>query len=156
MKVLLILMVLFGASVGEVQSFEPMVQDDDAVHADVRFGVVDVLIDSGDVPLAAYQVEVWAERGDVTIVGIEGGEAEPFRHPPYYDPAAMQEDRVILAAFSTATAEQLPSGVTRLVSIHVRIAGQEKPEFNIRLHVAGDVDGNEIKATASLQTGSET
>ena len=36
----------------------------------VRFGHVDVFLDTKDRPLAAYQCEIVATAGDVTLVGI--------------------------------------------------------------------------------------
>ena len=54
-----------------------------------RFGHVDVFIDSAAEPLAAYHCEITATAGDVTLVGIEGGEHAAFKEPPYYDPKAL-------------------------------------------------------------------
>ena len=119
----------------------------------VRFAAVEVFIDSGEQALAAWQFELAAERGDVKIVGIEGGEHPAFKSPPYYDPAAMQHDRVILAAFNTGSAENLPKGKTRIARIHVQIAGGVPPEYAIRLETAGGPDGGRIQATVSLGKG---
>src|SRR6267142_3694254 len=69
-----------------------------------RFRAVDIFIDPKGAPLAAWQIEFAATNGVAKIVGIEGGEAEPFRNPPFYDPKAMQGERVIIAAFSTEAA----------------------------------------------------
>src|SRR5689334_1766283 len=79
-----------------------------------RFMVVDVQLDSGAESLAAYQLEFLSTNGTVKIVGIEGGEHAAFKQPPYYDPAAMQQDHVILGAFNTAAVAQLPSGTVRV------------------------------------------
>jgi len=65
----------------------------------VRFAVVDVYVDSGNQPLAAYQCGLTAARGDVKIVGVEGGEHAAFAEPPYYDPAAMMNDRTAVFVF---------------------------------------------------------
>src|SRR5512140_2968924 len=77
-----------------------------------RFGAVDIYVDSGSTPLAAYQLEFTATNGVAKIVGIEGGEHTAFRQPPFYDPKAIQHERVILAGFSTADAAGLPIGKT--------------------------------------------
>ena len=119
----------------------------------VRFAAVEVFIDSGEQALAAWQFELAAERGDVKIVGIEGGEHPAFKSPPYYDPAAMQHDRVVVAAFSTGN--DLPKGKTRIARIHVQIAGGVQPEYAIRLDTAGGPDGRRIQATLSLGKGEE-
>lgn len=166
MKTMLMLIVMIGAALSggfarmhSAADSEPIALAQDDVN--IRFEVIDVMIDSGEIPLAAYQLEVWAETEDgaaattVRIVGIEGGEAEVFRHPPYYDPAAMQDNRVIIGDFSTAAAGELPSGKTRIASVHVQITGGE-PTFKFRLDVAGDVDGREIPARVTLQIGQES
>ena len=55
--------------------------------------------------LAAYQIEFSVTNILTKIVGIEGGQHPAFREPPFYDPKAMQQERVIIAAFSTDNAE---------------------------------------------------
>jgi hypothetical protein len=119
--------------------------------ARVRFAAVDVYVDSGRQPLAAYQFELKATAGDVQIVGIEGGEHAAFREAPYYDPAAMMQHRVIIAAFSTG--KDLPTGRTRVARVHVRVAGATEPEYAIELEAAASPDGQRIDATASWEQG---
>src|SRR5256885_1567618 len=82
--------------------------------AAVRFATVDVYVDSSHDVLAAYQLEWTGQSANARIVGIEGGENSAFKEPPYYDPNAMQQERVILASFSTANAAKLPRGKTRV------------------------------------------
>lgn len=121
------------------------------VAGPVRFAAYDVLID-GDAPLAAYQVEVWSRTGNVAIVGIEGGADAAFADPPYYDPQAMRHDRVILAAFSTKPAAQLPpAGSTRVATIHVQITGDADPRFDTKLTAAATTDGAPLRATVNLK-----
>src|SRR5258708_5660502 len=76
-----------------------------AARADDRprspFAYVDVFIDPHGTPLAAYQFELRATAGDVKLVGIEGGEHAAFAKPPYYDPKALLNDRIVIAAFNT-------------------------------------------------------
>jgi len=119
----------------------------------VRFEAVDVYVDSGDAPLAAYQFEFAAEVGEVKIVGIEGGEHAAFEAPPYYDPAALMKHRVIIAAFNTGA--DLPGGKTRVARVHVQVTGDAAPEYVVKLNVAASPDGKEIKATATLGGGTE-
>ncbi len=116
-----------------------------------RFIPVDVLVDAGDKHLAAWQVHLLATAGDVSIVGIEGGEHPAYAESPYYDPKAMMDDRVILAAFSTS--ENLPTGITRIARLHIRVTGNEKPELGALLPVAIDTDGNPINATVAVTIG---
>jgi hypothetical protein len=116
----------------------------------VRFAAADIYVDSKDKPLAAYQLEFSAPGGDVKITGIEGGEHAAFSRPPYYDPKAMQQERVIIAAFSTNKVDNLPAGKTRVATIHFQVRGAT-PEFQVKLAVAADAGGNKIPAEASAQ-----
>jgi hypothetical protein len=90
-------------------------------------------------------------QGDVKIVGIEGGEHEKFKSPPYYDPQAMQQERVIIAAFSTSDAATLPRNRTRIATIHVQIAGNADPEFNVAPVVLATTQGKKIDATVETK-----
>ncbi len=112
--------------------------------AGVRFQAVHVSVDTGAEPLAAYQLDLRATTGNVRIVGIEGGEHAAFADPPYYDPIAIQGDRVIIGAFSTARAGSLPVGRTRIATIHVRVTGDRHPEYEAELSVAATADGGAI------------
>ncbi len=120
---------------------------DDALPG-VRFEFIDVYVDSGDAPLAAYQFELTDSAGSIKIVGIEGGEHDAFATPPYYDPKALKNNRVIIAAFSTA--DDLPAGRTRVATVHVQVEFDVIPEIKINLETAGDVQGNEINAKVSF------
>ena len=62
--------------------------------------------------------------GDVKLVGIEGGEHAAFAQPPYYDPKALLNERIVIAAFNTAGADKLPSGKTRVARLMVRVDGE--------------------------------
>ncbi len=115
----------------------------------VRFEFIDVYVDSGDAPLAAYQFELTDSTGSIKIVGIEGGEHPAFATPPYYDPKALHNNRVIIAALSIA--DDLPTGRTRVATVHVQVAADVNPEISINLDVAGDVEGDEIDATTTIK-----
>lgn len=118
----------------------------------VRFTTVNIVLDAGDTPLAAYQIEFKATTAGVAIVGIEGGEHPAFSEPPYYDPKAIQQERVILASFNTADASELPTGKTRVATIHLQISGDAPPRYTIDLAVAADAQGGRIEnATAEIQ-----
>jgi hypothetical protein len=116
-----------------------------------RFCAVDIFVDAGSTPLAAYQLQFAATNGVAKIAGVEGGEAAPFRQPPFYDPEAIQHERVIIASFSTAPAASLPTGKTRVATIHLQISGTQSPQFELILQTAGDAQGNKIPAKASLE-----
>ena len=114
----------------------------------VRFEYIDVYVDSGDAPLAAYQFELTDSAESIKIVGIEGGEHEAFATPPYYDPKALKNNRVIIAAFSTADA--LPTDKTRVATVHVQVEVDVIPKITINLAVVGDVEGSEINAKVTF------
>jgi hypothetical protein len=108
----------------------------------VRFEAVDVFVDSGDKPLAAYQFELKAKSGEVLLAGLEGGEHAAFKAAPYYDTTALLQNKVIVAAFSTAP--DLPHGRTRVARLMVQVSGPVEPAYDATLSVAGSTDGKPI------------
>lgn len=116
-----------------------------------RFSAVDIYVDSKSAPLAAYQIEFSATNGVAKIVGIEGGDSAAFHEPPFYDTKAIQHERVIIAAFNTAAPDKLPSGRTRIATIHLQIVGDGQPQYELKLQVAANPDGNRISADASFE-----
>jgi len=121
------------------------------VERPVRFAPVHIYLDSGGKPLAAYQFELKTTYGQIKIVGVEGGEHPAFREAPYYDPAALMNDRIIIAAFNTG--RDLPAGRTRIATLHLQILGDAQPEYQLTLVTAADADGQTIPAVLNLQTG---
>lgn len=119
----------------------------------IRFVWLPVYVDSADMPLAAYQFELKAIQGDVTIVGVEGGQHSAFKKPPYYDPAVLKkENRIIIAAFNTGN--DLPAGKNRIASVHLMIEGEIEPEYKVELTVAADPNGKKIpNAKINLEKG---
>ena len=121
-----------------------------------RFETLQVYIDSGTIPLAAWQLDIAAAPDSgVKMAGIEGGEHRVFANPPYYDARAMEHERVIIAAFSTAAPERLPSGRTRVATIHYMVSGEGDPRWQAGLTAAATSGGAEIPAAVSLLTGTE-
>jgi hypothetical protein len=134
-----------------------------------RFAPVHIYLDSGDKPLAAYQFELVCSvpvrayspgednasrrhyERQIKIVGVEGGAHPAFQEAPYYDPAALMNDRIIIAAFNTGT--DLPQGRTRIATIHLQILGDAEPQYELKLVTAADRDGQEIHADLNLQAG---
>jgi hypothetical protein len=116
-----------------------------------RFGAVDIYLDPKGAPLAAYQLELRATNGFARIVGIEGGDHPAFHEPPFYDPRAMQKDRVILAAFSTAAADTLPNNRTRVATVHYETRDRATPQFKLTLKISAGPDGKLTAVAASLQ-----
>lgn len=137
------LTILFCALTASLFAQQPT--GDNGVH----FRAIDIYVDSGNIPLAAYQLEFSVTNVPATIVGIEGGQHKAFREPPFYDPKAMQQEHVIIAAFSTEEPEHLPSGKTRVATIHIQTTGTARPACELKLQAAADSTGKRISATAS-------
>lgn len=117
----------------------------------VRFAPLHIFLDSGNQDLAAFQFELKAVRGQIKIVGVEGGQHPVFKKPPYYDPAALANDRIIIAAFSTS--HDLPTGLSRIATIHLQIIGDTEPEYELDLIVAANADGENIPAELTFEKG---
>jgi len=116
-----------------------------------RFATVDIFVDSAKEQLAAWEMEFKATAGQIEIVGIERGDNADFQDPPYYDPAALKGNRIIVGAFDLAP--QLPSGKIRVARLHLHISGPQKPIYAVNLVVAGDREGKPIAAQASFSEG---
>jgi hypothetical protein len=126
-------------------------QDYSTAQSGVRFAPLHIYLDSGNSSLAAYQFELKAAAGQIKIVGVEGGQHKAFKEAPYYDPAALAKDRIIIAAFSTGS--DLPKGRTRIATIHLQIIGDAEPQYDLKLAVAGDANGKEIAAKITFEKG---
>ena len=134
-----------------VQITEVRIPRPDGVASnDTRFEAIDVFVDSGNQPLAAWQLELSCYTKDVEIVGIEGGEHPAFKEPPFYDPRAMNNNRVILGAFSMNPDEQLPSGRSRVARVHVQITGPGERLWHTELTTAASSDGKKVQAKLSI------
>jgi hypothetical protein len=103
MRVLLVLSLLASASAPQQSA--------------VRFVAVDIYAETGGRPLAAWQIELTCDPSEAKIVGVEG----PGAKPPYYDPAALDGGRIILADFSTEAS--LPSGRVLVARVHFQETG---------------------------------
>jgi len=140
------LAILFFGLAAELLAQQPALEEGRS-----RFRAVDIYVDSGSTPLAAYQLEFAATNGVAKIVGIEGGEHPAFRQPPFYDPKAIQSERVIIASFSTGSANDLPTGRTRVATIHYQTTDTQPPRFELKLQTAGNAQGNKLPAQASFE-----
>jgi len=110
----------------------------------IHFRAVQIYVDTGDKPLAAYQFDLTATAGDVTLVGLEGGDHPAFKPAPYYDTLALLNNKVIVAAFSTAA--DLPRGRSRVATLMVQVTGDVEPAYSGKLTAAASADGNPIQA----------
>lgn len=120
----------------------------DVSEQTVQFEAIDVFVDSGAHPLAAYQFELASQTEGVEIVGIEGGSHSAFSNPPYYDPRAMNNNRVILAAYNTG--KDLPSGRSRVARVHVQVRGSGNRAYRTALTASATLNGEQIPAELSI------
>ncbi|HSV99963.1 MAG TPA: hypothetical protein VLI39_07315 [Sedimentisphaerales bacterium] len=139
--------------------------------AQVRFAPVHVYLDPAGSPLAAYQFELVCSvpvraysptdgednasrrhyERRIKIVGVEGGEHVAFKEAPYYDPAALMNDRIIIAAFNTGS--NLPTTRTRIATIHLQITGDVEPKYALSLTTAADANGENLPVEITLEKG---
>jgi hypothetical protein len=113
------------------------------------FTVVDVYIDPQGKPLAAWQFEFVAETGKVTLVGVENGKhAAYLKRPPYYDQAAINSNRIIVADFSLD--RELPREKVLVAKLMLMVSGNVKPQYVVKLMAAAAPDGKPIAATVTL------
>lgn len=121
---------------------------DSTLAGDTRFAAYDVLLDSGTIPLAAWQVEIVDASQRARVVAVEGGQHLAFAQPPHYDPRALMHGRIVLAAFSTDST--LPEGSSRVARVHVAIQGAAEPSLTLRVMAAAGSDGSTIRVRAAL------
>lgn len=122
-----------------------------SVRADAptQFTTIDVIVDPGSRPLAAYQIEVLAGSDDVTLVGVEGGDAPAFTEPPRYDPRALRGGRIVLAAICLD--DPLPRGPVRVASLHVEHSTRTALRLRVGEVVTGSREGAPIEAKVELE-----
>ncbi len=116
----------------------------------IKFIPLHVYIDSGSQPLAAYQFELNASD-NVKIVGIEGGQHPSFNSPPYYDTKAIMNQRIIIADYSTN--QDLPTGKSRIATLHLQVSDTQTPYFETQLTIAGNENGQPIDGIISTERG---
>ena len=122
-----------------------------STEPDVHFAPLHIYLDSANQNLAAFQFELKAVTGQIEIVGVEGGQHSAFKQAPYYDPAALANDHIIIAAFNTS--RDLPTGRTRIATIHLQIIGDSQPEYELSLTVAANAEGQSIPAEITFEKG---
>jgi len=122
-----------------------------ATDSGVRFQAVDIFLNPHGKPLAAYQLEFLVTTGQAQVVGVEGGEHPAFKEAPFYDPKAIQQERVIVAAFNTGPGDRLPAGRTRVATIHLRVTGERNAGHEVKLETAATVDGMKIPVETTLE-----
>ena len=147
--VLLLLVPLLFLGASRTPSWAAAVRADDASasEAGLVFRAYDLVVDSGQAPLAAWQVELSNPTGTALLVGVEGGEPGPYAEPAHHDPRALQSARVVLAHFTLGEA---PRGATRVARLHFAIEARSQPEFRCELVAAADPEGRALDADVVL------
>jgi hypothetical protein len=107
----------------------------------VQFVAVDIYANSDGKGLAAWQIELDCDPSKAKIVGVEGGEK-----PPYYDPAALQGGRIILASFSTEA--NPPSGRVLVARVHLQETGNT--DYAVKVMAAAAPGGERIEPRIDL------
>jgi hypothetical protein len=124
----------------------------DANRATSRFTHVDLYLDPKGQPLAAWQLEFAAEVGKVSLVGVEAGEHPAYSaKPPYYDPAALAGNRIILADFTLDP--NPPNQKTRIARLMLEIRGDTSPQYATKLITAATAEGKRITAELTIVQG---
>jgi len=129
----------------------PLNAAESSAEPGAAFRALDVYVDSHSAPLAAYQIEIQAPQGEVKIVGIEGGEHPAFLAPPFYDPKAMRQERLILAAFSTHSEVGLPKGKTRVATVHYQSLSGAAARFTVKVQTAANSEVVKTSIDATVQ-----
>ena len=116
-----------------------------------RFATCDIYVDAKDLKLAAWQLELIYDAKKLTIVGIEGGEAEPFppTKPPHYDSNGFENGRIILANLTTDKTKA-KSGKIRVARLHLLERGSENFSLKTGEIVNIDINGKKIDAKIDL------
>jgi len=117
------------------------------VEPKVRFVALEIHIDPHGKPLGAYQFELKAKAGQIKVVGVEGGGHPAFKRAPYYDPAALTGERIIIAAYTTD--EDLPTERIRVATAHLQVMGEVEPDYQLHLMVVAGDKGQSIDAEIS-------
>ena len=114
-----------------------------AAPQDGTFYALDVYIDTGGTPLAAFQFEVISTG---KIVGVEN--ADFSDKAPYHDPDALKGGRIIVAAFTTE--EDPPAGRVRVARLHMYFSGVGKPDDKAEIIVTATPGGERMDASIEL------
>ena len=125
-----------------------------SIGTGTRFTVLEIYLETAE-PVAAWQFELREASGTMRVVGVESGDSDAFGEAPYYDLAAVSEgaaDRIVVADYSLRPAAELPTGRSRVATVHVRLEGAADPEYVLNLMVAGGADGDPIQASIDFNT----
>ncbi|MEN8149987.1 MAG: hypothetical protein ABFS86_09195 [Planctomycetota bacterium] len=118
-----------------------------------RFVALDLRIDAGEAPLAAWQVEVTYDPATTKVLSLEGGETEGFREAPHHDRRGLEGGRIVIASYVPADTAA-PAGETRVARLHLQTTG-EVGAPRVRLVTAARPGGAKIEARATLASSTD-
>jgi hypothetical protein len=108
----------------------------------LRFVTVEVYAQTKDRPLAAWQIEVECDPARAKIVGVEGNGEKP----PYYDSAALQGGRIILASFTMEP--HPPAGRVLVARVHLEETG--RTDYSVKLMAAASPGGERFEPMVEI------
>jgi hypothetical protein len=103
----------------------------------LRFVAVEIYAETNGRALAAWQIEVDCDPAKAKIVGVEGSGEKP----PYYDPAALQGGRIILASFTTEP--HPPAGRVLIARVHLQETS--RTDYSVKLMAAASPGGERFE-----------
>jgi len=106
--------------------------------------------------LAAWQIRV--RLAGAKAVGLEGGSSPRFREPPHYDPAALVDGALVLAAFSTEPMARHPvddrESTVHVATLHLQLEASTDaivgPTAELLVEAAAGRDGTPLNIRATL------
>ena len=145
---------LVGTLLGVAVSVVALAAWPQAADSDVRFAALEIFVETNE-PLAAWQFELRESAGSMRVVGVENGDSAAFGDAPYYDLEAVMggtADRIIVADYSLRPPGELPTGRSRIATIHVQLEGTTAPDYVLNLVAAGGAGGEPIQASIDFDT----
>ena len=119
-------------------------------QASTRFEAVDVIVDSGETPLAAWQIQLNYDPTTLSIVGIESGNSAYNQgEPPTYDGKGLRSGRIIIAGFGL-NKDQLPKGRCYVARLHLEVEGAT--DLSSVVMAAADANGKKITVTTTVSS----
>lgn len=113
----------------------------------VEFKTMDLFVESGEVSLGAWQIELRYDPQHVSLTGIEA--TLPNAKPPVYDSRGLQSGHITLADF-TLHPNGFGSNSVHVARLH--LAEHTVAEFHTQLKAAASTDGTKLpRATAFLR-----
>ena len=119
--------------------FSLLQADQSELKIKTRFVTVDLMVDSENAKVAAWQCELRYDKEKISIVGIEGNDLD--KTPPRYDSQGLKSGRIKLAHFQVDESK-LGKGKFRLARLHLMVKGDLVPGMKLISKLTADPAGN--------------